>query len=322
MKKLIKVLLGILIVLFVLVFGVRIYFRAPVHNYYKISKKAFVIPGIKNGFIAQGISYDKEDNLFYVTGYMKDGSASPIYIVDKKSKKLVNYVKMANEDRSEFTGHAGGLTVFDDTVYVAGSNNCCLFGFDKQALKNASKGAAVCWSEQINLISENDRVGVAFVTSDADTIYAGEFYRLPNYPTLPSHTVNCADGENHAIMIGLKKVDEKFEPVAAYSLPEKVQGLCFANGKIYVSTSYGPAFSYIYIYDQDKLTETSIELLNRKLPLYCLDSGSLCQTHKIAPMSEEIECVDGEFHIMCESASNKYIFGKFTGGRWCYKSKL
>ncbi|MFR6641675.1 MAG: hypothetical protein ACLUSP_10480 [Christensenellales bacterium] len=29
-------------------------------------------------------------------------------------------------------------------------------------------------------------------------------------------------------------------------------------------------------------------------------------------MSEEIEIVDGQMYVMCESASDKYIFGKFT----------
>ena len=53
-----------------------------------------------------------------------------------------------------------------------------------------------------------------------------------------------------------------------------------------------------------------------------LDSSVLKTDLKIAPMSEEIEIVDGKLYVMCESASNKYIFGKFTGGKWCYATDL
>ena len=61
-KKLPKILLRIGIILFlfiaVLLLGVRFYFRFPVSSYYKTSEKAFLIPGLKYGFIAQGLAYE------------------------------------------------------------------------------------------------------------------------------------------------------------------------------------------------------------------------------------------------------------------------
>ena len=39
-------------------------------------------------------------------------------------------------------------------------------------------------------------------------------------------------------------------------------------------------------------------------------------------MSEEIVLVDGKTYVMCESASDKYKFGKFTGAKWCYATDL
>ena len=32
--------------------------------------------------------------------------------------------------------------------------------------------------------------------------------------------------------------------------------------------------------------------------------------------------VDGKLYVMCESASNKYKFGKLIGGKWCYATNL
>ena len=88
-----KAFIGIILFLIVAVLGVIIYFRAPVHSYYKISKKGFVIPDSNKNYIAQGISYDSASDNFYLTGYMKNGSASPIYIVNKKNQKKIFSLK-------------------------------------------------------------------------------------------------------------------------------------------------------------------------------------------------------------------------------------
>lgn len=326
MKKSVKILRNILIgiVAFVAVFfaGVFIYFRAPVHSYYKVSKKAFVIPGEKDGFIAQGISYDAGDDLFYVTGYMLDGSASPIYMVNKTTKKCVKSVKMAKPDGTAYTGHAGGISVLNDKVYVAGGEEFNVYSIEKQAIKAAADKSSVAISGEVDLNDTENGVGVAFTTTRNGMLYAGEFYRLPSYPTYPKHEIATADGVNNAIMIGLEPDGNGFTPAVAYSLPGNVQGASFAQGKLYLSTSWGPAFSNIYVYDEAKLSpKGTFSFQGKELPLYILDSTNLEETKKIAPMSEEIEYVDGRFYIMCESASNKYIFGKFTGAKWCYASK-
>ena len=63
-------------------------------------------------------------------------------------------------------------------------------------------------------------------------------------------------------------------------------------------------------------------MLGMELPLYALDSGALLEDGVIAPMSEEIVIVDGKLYTMCESASDKYIFGKFTSAKWCYATDV
>lgn len=324
-KKIIKIILFVFLGIFALLFiFANIYFKFPVRDYYQYSDKAFRIPYISRGFIAQGISYDESESNFYITGYMKNNSASPIFVVNKDSRKLTKTVFMANSDNSPLVCHAGGLSVYGDKIYVAGGENCCLYEFNKSDITNAkNKGSVVC-KNIIQLNTDSDGIGVAFTCTNKKMFYAGEFYRLPNYPTYESHTVKCSDGtENHALMVGFKVNGSSFKPTVVYSIPGLVQGVCFHNGKIYVSTSYAVASSHIYIYDESKLKQRgTINCLGKKLPLYVLDSESLCNTKTIPPMSEEIVCVDDEFYIMCESASNKYIFGKFIGAQSCYKSKF
>ena len=95
--------------------------------------------------------------------------------------------------------------------------------------------------------------------------------------------------------------------------------MCFNGDEVYVSCSYAVAFSDIWLYSLEKSdTGAKFTFLGDELPLYELDSASLKKDYKIAPMSEELAYVGGKVYVMCESASDKYIFGKLTGGEWCY----
>ena len=58
------------------------------------------------------------------------------------------------------------------------------------------------------------------------------------------------------------------------------------------------------------------------VPRYVLDSSTQKGDIKLAPMSEEIVIVDGKLYTMCESATNKYIFGKFTSAKYCYATDI
>jgi hypothetical protein len=100
--------------------------------------------------------------------------------------------------------------------------------------------------------------------------------------------------------------------------------MTFTDSRIVLSTSYGFATSHLYFYDAtavaakaDKFTVNGTEV-----PLYYLDSASLVSTVSAPPMSEEIVYKDGRIYIMTESASNKYIFGKITGGSPLYSYNI
>lgn len=327
MKKLSKVLIIVFgslagfILLFLL--GFRLYFRIPVSSYYKVSKKAFVIPDTNRNFVSQGLTYDEKAENFYLTGYMKDNSACPVYIVNKNTKKLIKTIKLSNPDNTPFVNHCGGLSLYQDNIYIAGGHDNCLYVFDKNEIDQAENKSSVTYKNIISLETEDDMIGVAFTTTDKDMLIAGEFYRLPQYPTSPKHEITTIDGKNNAIALAFTLSDNKAVPSYVYSLPENVQGMAFSDEKIYVSTSWGLSFSNILIYDRSKITSNgTMTVLDTEVPLYILDSSSLEKTIKTAPMSEEIELIDGKLYQVNESASNKYVFGKFTGGKYSYYSEF
>lgn len=325
-KKILKVFVIILAAVLVILLGARLYFRIPVSEYYSHSEKEFTIPDINSGFIAQGFTYDQKSDCFFMTGYMNDKSSSPIYMVEKSTNKYVKKLLMQNPDGSEFHGHAGGMTVHGDYIYVAGSGDSCLYVFDYADAVNAGDGSTI---KSIGTFPMPDDMSVAFTSSDESVIYAGEFYRAENYKTKESHKMTTSAGDyNQALIFAYRfsnSPDALFgiepEPFEVYSVTDLVQGMDTYNGKIYLSTSYGVAFSHIYVYDKPG-SKKNFEVAGLTLPLIELDSASLVTDFKYPPMSEEIICMDGKIYTMCESASNKYIFGKLTGAHKCYSTDI
>jgi len=313
-----------------LLLGVRLYFRLPVGAYYRASERGFLIPDCGDNFVAQGLDYDEDRDRFLVTGYQKDGIASPIYLVAPGAREAEKTVRMYLPDGSLYTGHAGGIAQNGDFVYVADGERRRLLVFAYQDILDAPDGAGVAAAGTFSTaVSDTDYIGPAFVAVDGDKLVVGEFYREPEYPTPDSHKVSTQAGDYQQALAVVYQLDGQAEygiapvPVMACSLPDAAQGMCFDKGSAYVSTSWGASFSRIYRYDMDRLEpQETIALLGMELPLYAMDSAALTAVGKLPPMSEEIVIVDGRMYTMCESASNKYIFGKFTSAEWCYATDV
>ncbi len=329
--KITLIVLGSLIALVALVLlGFRAYMRWPVASYYSASEKAFEIPGLDEDFVPQGFCYDAENNYYLVSGYMKEKAASPVYIVDADSGEIVSKALLHKDNGEIFTGHSGGIAQKGDYVYIAGSSANCLYIYSYTKLLEAGEGGAVERMGKFPLKrTDDDYLGASYVTVSGDRLIVGEYRFEPGYTYPDSHKVTTSTGEIHGGLAIEYAMDEKGvygivpEPVRVYSIRDKVQGIWMSEGKIYLSTSHGLNHSLIYVYDESKVAANGThKIIGRDLPLYVLDDAALEATYKIAPMSEELFIKDGKLYVMCESASSKYIFGKFIGGKWCYATDL
>ena len=326
-KKLIKILtitFGSLLALFWIGVMIMTFItKTPGSASLRHSKRGFVIPWSNKGYIAQGITYDEASDNFYLTGYMKDGSASPIFVVNKKTRKLITAVRMANPDGTAYTGHAGGLTLLDGKILVAGSSDGCFYVFEKSAVDGAKKNSALAYSDILDLKVASDKIKIAYCTTANGLVYAGEFYRDPQYLLSEAHQVQTSDALQHALAVGFEANGSTATAKVAYSIPDLVQGMCFANGAVYLTTSWGLGKSYVYKYKLSDIKQSGTkEVCGQTVPLYILTLANAAATYTLPAMAEEIEYVDGRFYINNESASNKYIFGKFTGGKWCRAYKF
>ncbi len=305
------------------------YFRLPVNDYYQNSEQAFVIPGLDDGYVPQGFCYDQEENWFLATGYMNDHSCSPVYIIDKESGNSDKMVYLKKPDGSDYTGHGGGIALWKNYVYIADGGENALYVYDYNQLKTAENGGSITSIGTFGTeSSKTDYVKPSCVEVYGDKIVIGEFFREGDYPTPDAHKITTPNGDNNTALALEFSLDEGFEfginptPEKAYSLREQVQGITFYNGKMLLSTSWGLSFSHIYIYDMEKCATGTTTALGKEVPLVYLDGTSLVKDLQIPPMSEEMAVVDGKLYVSCESASNKYIFGKLTGGKWCYATDL
>ncbi len=297
---------GAVLCLIGLVLGGLNIIKFPLYSeYYGAKTDVCINPGLNDGFVCQGICAYEEGGRIFVSGYMTDDRPSRIYVTDTQNDSY--YVELAKADGSDFTGHAGGIAINGSTLYIANGGKLHLVSLTD--ILNAKNSDRVQIQDSIPVNNS-----ASFVYSDDSYIYVGEFHNGEKYVT--EHPYDTADGRYHAIvsryplseMVIGDDTDNTPRPDRVYSIRDKVQGICFtAGGRVVLSTSYGVADSIYYIYNESDATDSGHTLDGA--PVYYLDRVE--REIKGPAMSEDLDYYEGKVITLSESASNKYIFGKF-----------
>ena len=308
-KKLLTVILsvvgGILALILLAWGGLNIAKLFLYSDYYGVKTNVCVNPGLYDGFVCQGVCVTDSGENFLVSGYMKDGEASRIYVTDTENNSY--YVDVKNADGSDYTGHAGGIATLGNMVYISSDDMVHLVSLND--VLGAEKGDTVQICGTVKINSEG-----SFVYADSKYLYVGEFHDGKNYIT--NHPYTDPDEGEHFAIVSRYDINDfvpradggtGVRPDRIYSIRNKVQGICFVDGRVVMSTSYGLADSVYYVYD-----EANAEYSGQRLdgaPVYFLGE---CQAEIKGPaMAEGLDYYDGKIITLAESASNKYIFGKF-----------
>lgn len=308
-------------VVIIAVVAVNIFVHTAYSQFYENSEAAFSIPGLAQGFIPQDLDHINTNDAWLFSGYMGDGSASPIYkmMPDGSTQRLL--VKLP--DGSIYDGHGSGIT--SDAEHLFLTQESGLLVFDLAEVATASDGATVQALDERKL-----EFSPAFVNIEDDVMYLGNFYREGNYETPDHHRIPTPSGEtNPAVMYGYLANDNApygYEEHAAmvYSIPERIQGMCeLPSGNLVLSQSYGLATSHLLVFDPtNALADGAFTADGREVPLYTLDTSNRVAQLPAPPMTEGIEYENGRIYIAEESASNKYIFGKLYGAGLVYALKV
>ncbi|MBR6535560.1 MAG: hypothetical protein IKT65_08265 [Clostridia bacterium] len=294
-----KVILAIVLIpvaLFVLVIGgLNIAKFAIYSDYYAIKSDLCTNPGLNDGFVCQGIFAHEKSEKIFVSGYMKDHSASRVYVTDMNNN---SYYVSLYKDNAEFTGHAGGIAYYGETVYIASEDT--VYTVDINKFLNGKNGDKIDIGSGIAVNN-----AASFIYADSDYIYVGEFHDGENYIT--DHEYVTPNGTNYAI-ISRYLPSDLTKPNKIYSVGNKVQGICFTpDGKLVTSTSYGLTDSEYFVYDLNDATDSGNTLDGASV--YYL--GECIKTFKGPAMVEGLDYYNGKVITLTESASDKYIFGKF-----------
>lgn len=312
-KTALRILLGLVlaaaVMLILLQIGVRILYR----DYYRQAQAAFVIPGITEGFVPQGFDYDEQSDYFLMCGYMADGSASRVYV--RHSDGTVIETDLMYDEQTPYTRHSGGICHNGEYVYIASSG-----GVDVFLLSDVLSDGAALRQGSIAV-----GYGVAYCDFHDGYLLCGNFYHPGSHETPQLHRISTPVGDENVALISVFRADEQEAfgidpmPVAALSTQGEIQGICFMDqDRAVLSASYGATSSRLYFYEFDPERCGSVYVLDHEVPLYYLDSENLIDTVKLPPMSEELVYHEGRVYIMCESASNKYWFGKLIYGFLVY----
>lgn len=301
--------IGILIIAIIVV---NVFVRTTYADFYNQAEDEFPIPGIDSGFIPQDIDYYDLGETWLYSGYMADGSPSPIFkqYVDGTITKI--FVK--DPDGNIYDGHGSAITSNDNFIYLTCENGYLVFNaFDFISLGAGQAANAV------------KKVGLdfspAFMNIENDELYLGNFYHPEAYETPDEHHIDTPDGSLNQAIMYVYGSNSQFQygfsntPVRAYSIPDRVQGVCVTpNEKLIFSTSYGLASSHILVYDtQGMKPDDYFTTSTGDVPLFILDSRTQIEDLEAPPMTEGIETHKDRIYICDESATNKYIFGKLYG---------
>lgn len=300
-------------------FGLRAYVRSSCRSFYEDAHVVGSIPGLDEGFVPQDLFYMDSYAMWLFSGYMNDGSASPLYKVRKGWSPQRLTVELP--DGQIYDGHGAAVTTAGDYVFLTVSNGYAVF----RASTIAQAGPNAC-VQAIAIVPVP--LTPAFMIAQNNALYLGEFYEPFFYNTPRSHHVTTPDHtHNPALMLAYPAAsNEAFgfarTPTRCFSIPARVQGMCLTDQgtRLVLSCSWGYGDAHLLAYDTSRFqTDGSLAIDGFDVPLTCLDGRSLVERLRVPPMAEGIDGHNGAVFLANEAASERYLIGRFYGGGVVYR---
>ena len=284
-------------------------------DFAKAGELSLLVPGLKEDWIPQGITWLEEQGWFLFAGYHTDEHmASALIAVDAESGAVVKSVRLRNMDGSLYTGHAGGVCATGKDIYVANNHRLYRLSMDKFL---SLPEQAYCAFEQEIPVPNN-----ASYCSYADgVLWVGEFQYGTSYKTDASHRLRLGkdtmqawlcgyilqDGEfsEHALSVGSPAV-----PDVIFETTERIQGMTMQKGRVWLSQSYGRKTpSILYRFDDPRSQEPDMytTVSGQEVPVWFLLNDRLAGMMICPPMTECLCTAHDEVYVLFESAAQKYM---------------
>ena len=289
-------------------------------DFYATSQEGFVIPGLKEGFVPQGIFYEKDHDIFLISGYYKEkAQPSRVILVDGEGN-FIKSVGCLTQKGKNATGHFGGVAVFKDNVYVATTSVTHVLSLED--ILNAEDDSYVPIKQELYTDTTCSYVnvcdGVLYIGEFTDINFtdmkeATNIYKAKNGEVYYSRVNAFILDENAPWGIKADRIDKEGNIVPDFALtsPFKVQGICILlDGKIvYTASSTAVTNSRVYLYEDVTKGEPDeiIKVADKDVPLYyCQKKDRIAQYRAPTYIEESTIYPDGTIYTITESAA------------WCY----
>lgn len=284
-------------------------------GFLRCGKKRFVIPGLDEGFVPQGISFFEKENSFLISGYNSENGNAYILSVNAATGKMNGEYRILNKDGTEYKGHSGGVVCYGKYIYL--TDGYFLYYINSGAFSGGSKDVPL--KGKIIL-----PMSASFITAHDGYLWAGNFYHK-SYGN--KFDITARDGYNkkyHTFIVGyrfdakeegalrtsIENGAKKAKPYLAFAAPNEVQGIAFlSNGDVHLSCSYGRKVMSAQLLYKNPFKEPcdgEICVENREIPVWFLNNERIKRAVFAPPMSEGAVYKNGKVYVVFESAAVKY----------------
>lgn len=311
-------LLALLASVIVFQIGFVIYYR----EFYGRAKQEFAVPGLNENFVPQGLESCGGGH-YLISGYIAGKGESRIYSVTRNGS--VREIRVCRKDGKRLISHSGGICTNGPFTYLAGGNGNCYVLSSADLFDKTSENADI-------LGTIHTRNSASFCCLQGDNLLIGEYEYGKRFQTPVSHHLRTPSGDqNRGLILSYPLNGNQIfgvDPIcdAAYSIPSRVQGMCFTNdGRIVLSASSFHGNSQLLLFgggDVLKRRQGIYWIGGYPVPLYYLDSESCEKAIPLPPYSEETVFENNRLFILFESASSRFRFGRLVGGQYVYSLSL
>ena len=280
-----------------------------------IAKREYLVPGLNEGIVPQGMDVWEEKDLLLISGYfesMTNTSGSPssmIVAIDLKTGEMAGKYCLKNVDGTDHSRHVGGLAVTEKNVFLA--NGSILFRIPLSQIESLGKSGTLSIVEEIKVPTR-----ASFCNYSNGVLWVGDYQDNDKHPTLEWRYMTNNDGSLYkAWTVGYKVKDTESEfssenwnastmeyatPDYVLSMTKQIQGFTVIGDQIVLSQSGGNR--NVLKNEQD----TSVTLNDISVPAWFLDSGVSVRNYTILPMSEGLSAYNDKLLVLFETGTKKY----------------
>jgi hypothetical protein len=249
------------------------------------------VPGLTKNWVPQGIAYVSSKNWQLISHYdSKEDKPSTISVIDAGKKKYVKNVYLYQENGKPYKGHAGGIAVSKNYIWISSGSNLYYASLDN-LIKSKDK-AKLKFSGHVKTAAK-----ASFTTYANGVVWSGDF------------------NENLGGKAVGYKLDGKTDKIASktpsyiLSIPSHIQGMMVSSSEIILSQSYGrknDSKLLRYTNVLKKKPDKHMSINGKKVPVWNLGSKQLKSRITMPPLSEGLAKHSNQLYIIFESGAKKY----------------